>query len=66
MLRFWIRVGIYFISFLFCLYGLDALDFNRFLKKNKPAKGQILYLLISFAMAYLVGNFIMSLIYYFY
>lgn len=66
MLRFWLKVLVYFVSFLFSLFGLSALDFNRFLKKNKPAQGQILYLLISFALAYLVGSFIINLIYYLY
>lgn len=64
MLRFWLKVLVYFVAFLASLYGLSALDFNRMLKKNKPAAGQILYFLIAFAMAYLVGNFIISLIYY--
>ena len=64
MLRFWLRVLVYFVSFIASMYGLSALDFNRLLKKNKPAAGQILYILIGFAMAYLIGNFIISLIYY--
>ena len=65
MLRFWLKVLVYFVAFLASLYGLSALDFNRFLKQGKPAQGQILYFLIAFAMSYLVGNFIMSLIFYF-
>lgn len=65
MLKFWLKVLIYFVSFLACLFGLSALDFNRLLKKNKPAQGQILYLLIAFGLTYLVANFIINLIYYF-
>lgn len=65
MLRFYLKILVYLVSYIACMYGLSALDFNRFLKQGKPAAAQILYILISLAMAYLVGNFLMSIIYYF-
>ena len=65
MLKFWLKILVYLVAFVSSLYGLSALDFNRFLRKNKPAAGQVLYILIAFIMAYLLGNFLMSLIYYF-
>jgi len=65
MIKFWIKIALYLLSFLFSLYGLSALDFNRLLKKNKPAQAQILYLLMAFALSYLVGSFLSNIIYYF-
>ena len=65
MLKFWLKVVVYLFSFFISLYGLSALDFNRFLKKGKVAPGQILYFLIAFALSYLVANFLMNIIYYF-
>lgn len=65
MLKFWLKVLVYLICFIFSMFGLSALDYNRFLKKGKPANGQILFYLLAFALAYLVGNFLMGIIYYF-
>lgn len=65
MLRFWLKVLVYLVCFVASLFGLNALDFNRFIKQGKVAQGIILYYLISFALAYLVGNFLMGIIYYF-
>ena len=65
MLNFILKVLVYLIAFVASLYGLSALDFNRLLKKNKPAASQFLYMLIAFIMAYLLGNFFMEIIYYF-
>ena len=63
MLDFYIRVAIYFICFLFSMYGLSGLDFNRLLKQGKVAQGQILYFVIACCMAYLMGQFMISIIY---
>ena len=65
MNKFVIQVIVYGFSFILCLYGLSAFDFSRFIKKNKVSEGQLLYFLIAFALAYLVGSMFMSLIYYF-
>lgn len=65
MFNFYMRVIIYFLCFLLSLYGLSALDFNRFLKQNKTAQAQILYFIIACCLAYLLGNFFMAVIYHF-
>ena len=65
MLKFVLRVVIYFVCFLFSLYGLRALDFNRFIKQGKVAEANILYFIVALIMAYLLGSFLMSIIYYF-
>ncbi|MBQ9424803.1 MAG: DUF1146 domain-containing protein [Erysipelotrichaceae bacterium] len=66
MFDFYLRAGIYFFCFLIVLFGMSALDFNRFIRQGKIAQAQILYFIVSCALAYLMGNFLMSLIYYFY
>ena len=66
MIDFYARAAVYFLCFLIVLYGMSALDFNRFIRQGKAAQAQILYFVISCALAYLMGNFLMSLIYRFY
>ena len=66
MMEFYLRVGIYFFCFLLTLFGMNALDFNRFVKQGKVLQAQILYFVLSCALAYLMGSFLMALIYYFY
>ena len=65
MLKFYLKVAIYLISFVISLFGLSAVDFNRYIKKGKIAQGWVLYFVLAMVMAYLFGNFSMSLIYYF-
>ena len=65
MNQFIYRVIVYLLSFILSLYGLSALDFNRFLKKNKVTEAQVLYFLLALALAYLVASHLMSIIYFF-
>lgn len=65
MLKFYLKIAVYILSFGFVLYGLSALDFNRFIKKGSVRSGQVLYFMIAFALAYLVASFLMNIIYYF-
>ncbi len=53
-----IKVYLYAIALFFSIWVLDAVDFNRILKKNKNIQARILYLLISIIMAYVIVNFI--------
>lgn len=66
MYKFFVRVVVYIICFIFSLFGLSALDFNRFVKNGKVAQAWILYFIIAFSLAYLFGSFIMAIIYWFY
>ena len=66
MTDFYLRVLIYFFCFLISLYGLQALDFSRFVKQGRVFQAQLLYFIISCSLAYLMGSFMMSVIYYFY
>ncbi len=63
--RFLFRVAVYLLSFVLSLYGLSALDFSRFLKKNKVSEGQVLYFLVAMALAFLVGSLLLNVIYFF-
>lgn len=66
MYNFYLKVAIYLMCFVLALYGLSALDFNRFIKKGKVAQSWVLYFVIGMALAYLLANFLMAIIYYFY
>lgn len=65
MYKFYLKVMIYLICFIFVLFGMSSIDFNRFIKKGKIAQGWILYFALAFALAYLTGSFLMGIIYYF-
>lgn len=63
MIDFYVKVIIYLIGFVLSLYGLSALDFNRFLKQGKVVQAQVLYYVLACCMAYLFGSFLMAIIY---
>ena len=53
-----IKVYLYTIFLFISIWVLDAVDFNRILKKNKNYQSRILYLLIGIIMSYIIVNFI--------
>lgn len=65
MTNFVSKIIVYLISFLISLYGLSAIDFNRLLKKNKVKEAWVLYFVLSICLAYLFGQFIISITYFF-
>ena len=65
MLKFYIKIAVYLFCFVLSLFGLSALDFSKFIRKGKIVQTQILYFVIGCSLAYLFGNFLMSVIYYF-
>lgn len=65
MIRFYLRTAVYLFCFVVSLYGLSAIDFNRFIKKGSIGKAWVLYFVIAMSLAYLLGSFLMSIIYYF-
>lgn len=65
MAKFYSKVAIYLCSFALSLFGLNAIDYNRLLKKNKVVAAQVLYYLLALALAYLVGTLIINITYYF-
>ncbi|MBR2577929.1 MAG: DUF1146 domain-containing protein [Erysipelotrichaceae bacterium] len=66
MLKFYLRVFVYLFSFIISLYGLSALDIDRFFRKGYVAAAWVFYFVMAMSMAYLLGSFLMSVIYYFY
>lgn len=66
MFEFYLKVGIYFFCFLLVLFGMNAFDFNRFVKQGKVVQAQVLYFVICCALSYLMGNFMIALMYRFY
>lgn len=65
MYSFWYRVIVYLVCFIGSLYGLSALDFNRFLKKGRSAQANILYMMLALALAYLTGNLLLNIVFMF-
>lgn len=65
MFDFYVKILIYIFALAMSLYGLSAFDFNRFLKKNTGYNGMVLYVIVALIMAYLLGEFIISITYYF-
>lgn len=65
MTRFYIRIIIYFLSFILSLYALSALDFNKMIKPNKVSQAQLLYIMLAMVLAYLFGEFLMRFMIYF-
>ena len=63
MFDFYIKVLIYFLCFLLSLYGMASFDFNRFVKQGKVVQAQVLYFVLCCCLAYLMGNFVMALMY---
>lgn len=66
MANFISNVLIYLICFVITLCGLSAFDFNHIIKKDRVVQAWILYYVIAFVITYLLGQFMMSIIYYFY
>ena len=52
------KIYIYVISVLLSTYTLSGINFEKFIKKNKVIEARILVLIISFALGYLITNFI--------
>jgi|GEM_PF-7089726 len=59
-----IRLCLYFICFGLSLYGLSAIDYNKYLhEKVDPRKAWVLYIILSCCLAYLLAQFLMGIMY---
>lgn len=56
-----VETALSLIVFALSLWALDALDFNKLLKKNKVVQAQTLYLFLAMALAGLVVSFLLGL-----
>lgn len=56
------KVYLYVISVLLCSFAISGLNFDSFMKKNKPLEARLLVILISISLGYLVTKFIIEFI----
>lgn len=63
MAQFISNIIVYLICFVIALFGLKALDFNRFIKKNHVVEARVLYFVLAICIAYILGQFLISIIY---
>lgn len=57
------NIIVYLICFMITMFGLSAFDFNRIIKKNMAIQAWVLYFIIAFIITYLLGQFMMAIIY---
>ena len=57
-----IDIIVYLVSFGIALYALNGIDFARFMRKGRVYEIQVLYIILSMVIAYLLGSFIIVLI----
>lgn len=56
-----VRYLILFVTFAVVMYALMGIDFGKFIHKNRTFQAQLLLILLSMAITYLVVQFIFSL-----
>lgn len=55
-----VNVLVYIISVLLAMYGLQAFDFERFLRKGRISQFYVFYVVASVALGYLFAQFILN------
>ena len=60
---FWLEAMLSVVCFCICFYALNALDFERFLKKGHSAQAQVLYWILAIGLAWMLKSFIIALLY---
>lgn len=61
-MKHWVIIAIYLLGFLVSFYALSGLDFAKLLRKGSTGKAQVLLLLMSLALGYLVAQFCLVLV----
>ncbi|QIK56487.1 DUF1146 domain-containing protein [Erysipelothrix sp. HDW6A] len=56
-----LRISVYLLCFLLASYALSGFDFSKVMRPQSQTKMQVLYLLLSLALAYLVAQFLLGL-----
>lgn len=57
----WIVVFVYLFSFTASLYALSCVNFALFCKVQTPLKVQVLWLVLSMGLGYVVAEFLLAL-----
>lgn len=63
IVSFLIRAGVYILALVVTWYAMDAVNYEKILKKGHTAQAQVLYFLLVMGLAYLVGSFVLAFIY---
>ena len=61
MAYYYVRLSVYVMCFMLSLWALSNIQFQKFTNVRKPGKTQLLLLLCAMALAYLSGQFLLSL-----
>ena len=56
-----VSITIRIVCFAISFWALDALDFQRFLKKGRVAKVQVLYWILAASLGWMLAEFILGL-----
>ena len=59
-LYFILRSIVYLLMFIVTWFAMDAINYEKVLRKNKVNQAQVLYFILVMAVAYLAGSFILS------
>ena len=59
-LHFILRSIVYLLMFIVTWFAMDAINYEKLLRKNKVNQAQVLYFILVMALAYLAGSFILS------
>ena len=60
---FYARTGIYMLCLLVSFYAMQALDFEKLLKKNRVMEARVLYALLVISLAWLSAQFVLGFLY---
>ncbi|MCI5722995.1 MAG: DUF1146 domain-containing protein [Erysipelotrichaceae bacterium] len=63
-LQFILRAAVYLVMFIVTWYAMDAISYEKLLRKNKVNQAQVLYFILVMAIAYLAGSFILVFIHF--
>lgn len=58
-----IKLAIYLIVIPLVIYAMDSVNLNGIFKKNKMYQARVFYILLVFALSFLVANFLYDFIY---
>lgn len=53
---------IYALTFFLSMFALSGINFDKFMKSNKPIEARVIVFILAFAASYLVTNFIVDFI----
>ena len=59
-LHFILRSIVYLLMFIVTWFAMDAINYEKLLRKNKVNQAQVLYFILVMAVAYLAGSFLLS------